>query len=113
MDREFVCLQCGECCRIKGDVNLTGEDVEEIAAFLGIDVQDFVDSYTRLSRDRRSLSLIESTGRDCIFLEKNRCSVHPVKPRQCRNFPVSWHYPGFEEICEGMKRFIFYDPYWL
>ena len=113
MEQGFICLQCGECCRIKGYVNVTRDDVEEIAAFLGIDVQDFTDGYTILSSDRRSLSLMESTEGDCIFLEENRCGVHPVKPRQCRNFPLKWNYPGFEEICEGMKRLIFYDPYWL
>jgi hypothetical protein len=112
MDEPFSCLQCGECCKIRGYVYLEEGELEMIAAFLGIDQQTCVDRYTRLSPDRRSLCLIETPGGECIFLEKNRCAIHPVKPIQCRSFPVRWHYPGFEEICRGMKQFIFYDPYW-
>ena len=73
-----------------------------IAVYLGMDRIAFVQQYTRLTADRRSLSLIEHNDGSCIFLEDdNRCRINPVKPKQCRDFPVRWNFPGFEKLCKG------------
>jgi len=41
---------------------------------------------------------------ECIFLENDSCSVQPVKPQQCRDFPNLWSFPGAEESCQAIPR---------
>lgn len=98
---EFKCQLCGECCRWEGYVRLTREEIESIAVFLGMDVTDFTEKYTRLTDDRRGLSLIERENGSCIFLseENGECAINPVKPKQCRDFPRNWSFEGWDEIC--------------
>jgi Fe-S-cluster containining protein len=67
---------------------------------------NFIQQFTRLRHDRRGLSLIEKTNGECIFLEGDSCSVQPVKPQQCRDFPNLWNFPGFEKICQAIPRLV-------
>jgi Fe-S-cluster containining protein len=100
----FVCKRCGNCCRPHGYVRLTVDDVQAIAAVLDVAVNDFVDRYTCLTEDRRGLSLIEKPDGACVFLtDDNTCRVQPAKPRQCRDFPHTWRYRGWETICKGYE----------
>ncbi len=56
---EFRCVRCGKCCRWKGIVKVTEEEADSIAGYLGMDPRTFIDSLTRLSPDRTTLSLLE------------------------------------------------------
>jgi len=95
----FTCLGCGECCRIRGFVRVSAEEIDRIAAYLVVDPRAFVQEYTRLSGNRRGLELGEKENGECVFLRGNECVIHPVKPAQCRNFPAAWRYPGVDELC--------------
>ncbi len=65
---------------------------------------DFIQQFTRLTLDRSGLALMEKPNGECIFLEAGRCSVQPVKPQQCRDFPNLWSFPGTEASCRALKR---------
>jgi len=58
---------------------------------------EFIQNYTRLREDRSGLALQEKTNGKCVFLDRNDCSVQPVKPQQCRDFPNLWNFPGLEK----------------
>ncbi len=96
---EFKCLGCGACCRQEGYVRLEKNEPDIIAAFLHMDVLNFIETYTRVTRDRRCLALIDKANGECIFLNSKGCRINGVKPRQCREFPVSWRFRDFENIC--------------
>ena len=100
---EFRCVRCGKCCRWKGLVKVTEEEADSISAFLGMDPRSFIDSLTRLSPDRTTLSLLEKEDGSCYFYDEDArvCRIQPVKPRQCRAFPFTWSFPGWEDVCEG------------
>jgi uncharacterized protein len=102
----FACQQCGACCHGDKGILVTPEEAEKLAAFLNL---------TREELQRRFL--IESSlgpqvatqNGACIFLEDNRCRVHPVKPRICREWPflsaLLQHADEFEaakEACPGL-----------
>ncbi len=97
----FACQRCGACCRWEGDVCLTEEDIAAIADFLGLSEVDFINSYCRVQRNRQGLSLIDAEGGACVMLEEGGCRIQPVKPRQCRDFPLRWNFPGWEKRCPG------------
>lgn len=99
----FRCLNCGACCRQRGYVRLQKNEADRIAEYLGMKVRLFIDRHTRLTRDRQNLSLNETSTGECVFLTPAGCLIHPVKPRQCRDFPVQWRFKEFETICAWAK----------
>ena len=75
---------CTRCCTQDGWVYLSVEDVPRLAAFLGMSAGEFQDQY--LYSTKYTLRLRRHQGK-CPFLGVEGCSVHPVKPTQCRFFP--------------------------
>jgi len=83
----FGCTQCGECCTgAPGYVWVSPRDEAAIARHLGIEREEFRRRYTRLVG--AVASLVEKPNGDCVFLsEDRRCTIQPVKPRQCLTYP--------------------------
>lgn len=99
----YLCQRCGNCCRWPGDVILKEEEVKPIADHLGIDEMRFIQDYTRLSANRKHLSIIDKADGSCFFLEGvNTCRIQPVKPGQCSGFPNKWRFDGWREVCEAI-----------
>lgn len=111
----FACTQCGACCSgAPGHVWVDGDEIEAIAAFLGLTPEQFNRRHVR--RVGRGRSLLELPGGDCEFLErlpdgKTRCRIHPVRPTQCRTWPFwrsnlttlqAWRLTG--RGCPGIDR---------
>lgn len=105
------CQRCTACCRWPGDVRLTDAEVTRLAAFKGLDEVEFIQRFTKLTRERRGLSLQEQANGACVFLEGNECAVQPVKPQQCRDFPNLWNFPGFEQSCQAIPRLVTAEEY--
>jgi uncharacterized protein len=86
----FECTGCGKCCTgAPGYIWVTLEEIEAIAARVGLPVEQFTRKYVR--RIGNEYSLIEkrnSKGEyDCIFLDGKRCQIYEERPTQCRTFP--------------------------
>jgi len=83
----FTCGRCGACCRGEpGYVWVTHEEAVRIAAFMKISLDDFTRGFLR--RVGRRTSLVEKANGDCCFWDGAKgCSIHPVRPVQCRTFP--------------------------
>lgn len=100
----YLCQRCGNCCRWPGDVIVTETEMAAIALHLKMKPHDFIQNWTRLSANRRHLSLVEKEDGSCAFLEgKNVCRIQPVKPRQCGGFPNTWRFEGWRQICEAVE----------
>jgi Fe-S-cluster containining protein len=101
---DFDCQMCGNCCRVPGYVHLTDQDIDHCADYLGLSVDEFVASYTRLTKYRTGLSLTECSDGACIFLsDENRCMIEEAKPEQCRQFPFKWRYQASDGICPALE----------
>lgn len=105
------CQRCTACCRWPGQVRLTDAEITRIAGFLQLSEFDFIQRFTRLQPDRRGLALQEKADGGCVLLEGNLCSIQPVKPQQCRDFPNLWKYPGAEKICQAIPREVNEEEY--
>jgi hypothetical protein len=87
----FSCTQCGNCCSgAPGYVWIELAEVAKIAAFVGVSEEQFARQHVRRVSSR--LSLLERSGGDCEFLDRNpdgktTCRIHPVRPVQCRTWP--------------------------
>ncbi len=95
------CQRCTACCRWPGPVRVSEEEALAIAGFLGVGEAEFHERFTRLRVDRRGLSLAEKADGSCVFLDGQNCAIQPVKPKQCRDFPNRWRFPGWRESCEA------------
>ena len=76
---------CVACCTQSGEVYLNDEDLERIAAHLELTPKQFQKRFAK--REFGDLSLTTPSDRDCHFLEEGGCTIHEVKPVQCRTFP--------------------------
>jgi len=92
-------------------VRLTEAEIARIAAYLKLSETEFIARHARLRADRKGLSLLEKPNGECEFLAGNDCSIQPVKPQQCRDFPNLWNFPGFEKICQAIPREVSADEF--
>ncbi|MGD1097787.1 MAG: YkgJ family cysteine cluster protein [Bryobacteraceae bacterium] len=84
IEDQIDCRQCGECCRV-GEVELKERDVEKLARFFRISVQQFLDQYAMESEDGNVI--LRRTEAGCVFLAGNECSVYEERPGTCERFP--------------------------
>jgi Fe-S-cluster containining protein len=83
-DALFKCSLCGDCCKGYGGTYVTREDIEAISRYIGSDPRKFVSDYCQMSGHRPLLA--QGTDGYCIFWDK-LCTIHPVKPLMCRQWP--------------------------
>jgi Fe-S-cluster containining protein len=77
---------CGECCFGEGGIFLTDGEIERIARFLELSLEQFV----AVCCETRHGRLYISTEKDgfCLFYKKGKgCAIHPVKPHRCELWP--------------------------
>jgi uncharacterized protein len=107
----YECQRCTACCRWPGEVRLTEEDIAGMAIHFGLDEREFIEKFTRLRWFRLGLTLAEKPNGECIFLDGLDCRVQPVKPKQCRDFPNLWNFPGFQKQCHAIARVVSDEEY--
>lgn len=103
----FECTRCGDCCKGYGGTFLTESDISAISASIGVSASEFLERYCVLSGKRPVLS--QQSNGYCIFYDQG-CSIHPVKPRMCRQWPfirslmvdiANWRIMA--SVCPGMN----------
>jgi Fe-S-cluster containining protein len=106
--QQFQCLRCGTCCTGPGFVALEVGEADRIAKFLGVTVEEFRATYTRIVGDEE-VWLVDGEGNDvpCVFLERPEngpatCRIQSVKPNQCNTFPMKWRSPGATNWCDAL-----------
>jgi Fe-S-cluster containining protein len=84
------CQRKNNCCKF-GSGCLVGNDLKNIAKFLKIKEKQLKEKYLKeFERFHTTLwrpKLKKTQGKpygQCIFFDNNGCSIHPVKPLECR-----------------------------
>ncbi|MDR3624469.1 MAG: YkgJ family cysteine cluster protein [Chlamydiales bacterium] len=108
----FKCTECGKCCTgAPGYVWVLEEELAEMADYLKISLQEFSQKFVRKVNGK--LALIEKKrgeSYDCVFLKEKKCTIYPVRPKQCRTFPwwqqnltsrEEWN--ALAKECEGIR----------
>ncbi|MCB1181571.1 MAG: YkgJ family cysteine cluster protein [Chlamydiia bacterium] len=105
----FACTECGKCCTgTPGYVWVTPDEIEKMAFFLQLSIQEFSKRYIKRVGNR--FSLIEKKNYDCVFLKEKKCQVYGARPIQCQTFPYwpehlksSMHWKEAAKMCEGIS----------
>lgn len=88
-----ACESCGGACCIgeSGYIWISRPEIEAVAEYLQMPVEEFAQNYLIRAKNRYSLreEKVEGMGYACIFFDtqKRLCSIYNVRPKQCRTFP--------------------------
>ena len=98
------CFRCGICCTCY-QAPLTSEDIDNIASALGISSLKCISRYA-LKVPIKEDYLLKRTKKGCVFLAwdadgKARCTIHPSRPKACREWTPSLSKP---ECLEGLAK---------
>jgi Fe-S-cluster containining protein len=90
------CFRCGICCT-RYQAPLTPEDIDNIASALRISRSKCISRYA-LKLPIKEGYLLKRTEKGCIFLAwdadgKARCTIHPSRPKACREWTPSLSKP--------------------
>jgi len=103
----YECVRCGTCCRWPGYVRVEEKELDAIAEYLDITIEELIEKFTALTADRQSLTVVENPDGSCAFLDRdNTCMINPVKPQQCRDFPAKWQAGTYQKFCKAERRFV-------
>ncbi|MEK6795022.1 MAG: YkgJ family cysteine cluster protein [Spirochaetota bacterium] len=102
----FACKRCGQCCRDRGFVYFSRDDIRRAAKSLRIGEKDFMKGYL-FRRGRQSFIKVGDDG--CPLLTANGCRIQDGKPEQCATFPYWKDYVdedgrliNFDRDCPGI-----------
>ena len=88
-----ACANCGGACCIgeSGYIWVNYPEIESIANYLNLTIENFAKEYLIRAKNRYSLKefKVKELGYSCIFfdIEKRVCKIYEVRPKQCRTFP--------------------------
>ncbi|MCL2336702.1 MAG: YkgJ family cysteine cluster protein [Firmicutes bacterium] len=78
----YDCCQCNNCCR-EFSATVQENEVDAIAAFLGLSGQEFSEKYLV-----QSIYGERELAAPCCFLKENgACAIQECKPAECKDFP--------------------------
>lgn len=81
----FECTQCGACCERPGVIYMEDEDIARIAEHLKISVEEV---QSEMLTQEGGLWVIKVTrSRQCRFYVDKKCTIHDIKPLQCKSYP--------------------------
>jgi len=84
---EIECKRCNHCCKYDSGVFLD-EDIKRIAMHLGLSENKFKKKYlkkiTLFNKEVYKSKTPKKPYGPCVFLKKDGCRVHTVKPLHCR-----------------------------
>jgi Fe-S-cluster containining protein len=93
-------LNCTKCCE-HGTGAATQDDLKQIAHHLGLSVdalkEKHFDTITKYNTTLWRPKMLGKPFGPCVFLSKEGCSIHSVKPTGCRL--SSWNHHG-EQLAE-------------
>lgn len=91
----FACAGCGDCCRGREDIVLSGFDLWRIAARLRLPPRMVARALCKRSIGQVShlpvlrLAPLREEGNNCPFLEKDHCAIHDAEPLVCALYPLA------------------------
>ncbi len=106
-----ACSSCqGRCCTGEsGYIYVTINEIQKIADLLGMDINEFAQSYLFKKGYKFSIKeVIHNDSYECVFYnrEMNGCNIYEARPSQCITFPFWDYYKNrvdeLKEECPGI-----------
>lgn len=103
----FNCTKCGDCCKGYGGAFVTPDDIKAISNYLNAEPEHFIEKFCQISGGKPLIA--QGDNGYCIFWDEV-CTIHPVKPRMCKEWPFikavildieNWHIMA--SLCPGIR----------
>ncbi|WP_187286411.1 YkgJ family cysteine cluster protein [Archaeoglobus profundus] len=75
----FVCRMCGECCKKLSKVVYDPKTGKVYVEGIELDCIDGLDEFKEFSHPIKV---------PCPFLKDNKCTIHEIRPKSCREYPL-------------------------
>lgn len=91
----FACAGCGNCCRGREDIVLSGFDLWRIAARLRLPPRTVARAFCRAAVGQVSrlpvlrLAPLKEEHNNCPFLAGDHCAIHDAEPLVCALYPLA------------------------
>ena len=90
---DLVCAGCGDCCRNRRDLVLSGYDLYRIARRLGLPPRLTADAFCKQEFAPQTLLpavVLRPNARtgNCPFFEADACTIHAARPLACALYPL-------------------------
>lgn len=95
------CFECGLCCRLFL-VNLTEEEYRSGKYQTQFKEIELVDDFREANVHGANI-LKQKEDDSCIYLKKNKCSIHRTKPEVCRKFFCTSKLKKFKTMIEQIR----------
>ena len=102
-----ACDSCGGACCVgeSGYIWVKYTEIEKMADFLELTIEEFATMYLRKVKHRYSIieKQLDIDNFACVFFNNNKkqCKIYSVRPLQCRTFPF-WE--TFKNNVEEVKK---------
>jgi Fe-S-cluster containining protein len=88
LQKIFVCEHCGVCCRIGGNMKLSGHDADMIKDWLKTEAgQGVVLDMLRITEEPEYYMFWRSSPCPLFDSKSNVCKAHAYKPGVCQRYP--------------------------
>ncbi len=114
-EKIFECQRCGYCCHGEATVSLSEDDVSRMANYLGLSFPELKEEYLRESGKLLEMKIVDG---HCIFYKDNGCTIHPVRPWRCDQWPLhpsilmdSSNLEAITSSCPGLDANLGYEKF--
>ncbi len=110
----FHCRECGFCCHWETTVSLDPNDLNNMADFLDMPIEELKEKYLRVNNDVVQMKIVDG---HCIFFNGG-CTIHPGKPWRCTQWPLhpsmlhdKNNFETIRESCPGIAKKVSYEMF--
>jgi len=86
---ETDCTKCANCCKTMTPT-FSAADIRRIAPYFQLSPKAFFQKYLRKEEDTGD---IVNVYQPCPFLVNDKCSIYPIRPKDCAEFPHHYKRP--------------------
>ncbi|MFH1832536.1 MAG: YkgJ family cysteine cluster protein [Candidatus Levyibacteriota bacterium] len=95
------CFQCGLCCRLFL-INLTKQEYRSGKYKTQFEKFGLIDDFSKATTCGANILKQKKDG-DCIYFKANKCSIHKIRPKVCREFFCTSKSKKFRKMIEQIE----------
>lgn len=96
------CSQCGLCCSLFL-INLTKKEYQSGKYKTQLEEFGLIDDFHKATTCGANILKQKENG-NCIYLKRNKCSIHKIRPQVCREFLCTSKLKKFKKMIEQIKK---------
>lgn len=97
------CKQCGLCCKLFL-INLTEEEYKSCEYRTQFEEYGLIENFLKATEYGANILKQKKDG-SCIYLKRNKCSIHKTRPHVCRGFFCTTKKKKYKKMVEQIEKY--------